>query len=275
MTSPEREDAGRGAGRDALSIGAVLAALRPDFPDVTISKIRFLESEGLIHPRRTSAGYRQFSADDVSRLRFVLAAQRDRYLPLKVIKEQLDAVDSSSGSIAGPPGEAALSAVSGVPAGSAGSAGSASVRRLDPSGRAVPADGLPLAADFATGAEIRMTREQLLAQSGITPATLTELEQYGLVRPGAAGFYDSDAVLVARTVRELTGFGLEPRHLRAFRAAADREVGLLSQLVAPLTRQRDPDARERADETVRELAALCVRLHAALVKAGLRANSIG
>lgn len=281
MTSAEREDAGRGAGRDALSIGAVLAALRPDFPDVTISKIRFLESEGLIHPRRTSAGYRQFSAEDVSRLRFVLAAQRDRYLPLKVIKEQLDAVDSSSGSIGGPAAEAALSAVSGASAGSAGAAGSAgsavsaSVRRLDPSGRAAPADGLPLASDFATGAEIRMTREQLLAQSGITASTLTELEQYGLVRPGVAGFYDNDAVVVARTVRELTGFGLEPRHLRAFRAAADREVGLLSQLVAPLTRQRDPDARERADETVRELAALCVRLHAALVKAGLRANSSG
>lgn len=270
MTSAEREDAGRGVGRDALSIGAVLAALRPDFPDVTISKIRFLESEGLIRPRRTSAGYRQFSADDVSRLRFVLAAQRDRYLPLKVIKEQLDAVDSNSGSIAPQPGEAGVPGASAV---SAGSAVSASVRRLDPSGRAVPADGLPLAADFATGAEIRMTREQLLAQSGITAATLTELEQYGLIRPGAAGFYDSDAVLVARTVRELIGFGLEPRHLRAFRAAADREVGLLSQLVAPLTRQRDPDARERADETVRELAALCVRLHAALVKAGLRANS--
>jgi DNA-binding transcriptional MerR regulator len=240
LTSAERETGGH------LSIGAVLAALRPDVPDVTISKIRFLESEGLVHPRRTAAGYRQFSHDDVSRLRFVLAAQRDQYLPLKVIKEQLDAVDSGA-----------------APA----------VRRLGaPGPNAAPADGLPTAEDFAPGAERRLTREQLLADGGISPATLAELEQYGLVRPGAAGFYDPDAVLVARTVRQLVEFGLEPRHLRSFRAAADREIGLLSQLVAPLSRQRDPDARQRAGEVARELAALCVRLHALLVKAGLRSS---
>lgn len=253
MTSAER-DAGRfqggRVGSSTLSIGAVLAALRPDFPDVTISKIRFLESEGLIHPQRTTSGYRQFSADDVSRLRFVLTAQRDQYLPLKVIKEQLDAIDSGQ-SGEGPP----------------------VVRRLGaPPRGAAPADGLPTATDFVAGPEIRMTREQLLADSGLTVAVLVDLEQYGLVRPGPAGFYDPDAAQVARTARQLIEFGLEPRHLRAFRAAADREVGLLSQLVAPLSRQRDPDARQRADEVVRELAALCLRLHALLVKAGLRAN---
>jgi len=266
VTSAER-DAGpvsRGpSGGSVLSIGAVLEALRRDFPDVTISKIRFLESEGLIHPQRTASGYRRFSAEDVARLRFVLAAQRDRYLPLKVIKEQLDAIDSG-----GSPG--------GAPA----------VRRLDTAQHrsSGPADGLPNAADFlaggggfagSAGGEIRMTREQLLVDGGITAVMLVELEQHGLVRAGAAGFYDTDAVLVARTVRQLTEFGLQPRHLRAFRAAADREVGLLSQLVAPLSRQRDPDARQRADEVVRELAALCVRLHALLVKAGLRAGAGG
>jgi hypothetical protein len=190
----------------------------------------------------------------------VLAAQRDRYLPLKVIKEQLDAIDSG-----GPPG--AVSTLPAVPG----------VRRLDTAQHrnSGPADGLPNAADFHTGGEIRMTREQLLADGGITAATLVELEQHGLVRPGAAGFYDSDAVLVARTARQLIEFGLQPRHLRAFRVAADREVGLLSQLAAPLSRQRDPDARQRADEIVRELAALCVRLHALLVKAGLRAQAGG
>jgi len=256
VTSAERDAGpvpGGPAGGSALSIGAVLEALRPDFPDVTISKIRFLESEGLVHPRRTASGYRRFSADDVSRLRFVLTAQRDRYLPLKVIKEQLDATDGGS-------------SPEGAPA----------VRRLDTTQhRGARADGLPNAADFLAGGETRMTREQLLADGGITAATLVELEQHGLVRPGPAGFYDSDAVLVAHTVRQLAELGLQPRHLRAFRAAADREVGLLSQLVAPLSRQRDPDARQRADEVARELAALCVRLHALLVKAGLRAGAGG
>lgn len=256
MTSAERDAGpvpGGTPGGSTLSIGAVLEALRPEFPDVTLSKIRFLESEGLVYPQRTASGYRRFSAEDVSRLRFVLAAQRDRYLPLKVIKEQLDAIDSG-----GSPG------------------GVTTVRRLDTAQhRGGPADGLPNAADFAVGGEIRMTREQLLADGGITAATLVELEQHGLVRPGAAGFYDNDAVLVARTVRKLIEFGLQPRHLRAFRAAADREVGLLSQLAAPLSMHRDPDARQRADEVIRELAALCVRLHALLVKAGLRASQPG
>jgi hypothetical protein len=116
-----------------------------------------------------------------------------------------------------------------------------------------------------------MTREEFLAEVGIDSATLVELEQYGLVRPGAAGFYSPDAVVVARTVKTMTEFGIEPRHLRAFRASADREVGLLEQIVTPLQRQHDPDARARADEVVRELAALSVTLHTLLVKAGLRA----
>jgi hypothetical protein len=128
--------------------------------------------------------------------------------------------------------------------------------------------------DFDVTDTVRMTQEELLAAAGIGTAALTELEQFGLVRPGTAGFYDSDAVLVARTVRAMTDFGLEPRHLRAFRASADREVGLLSQIVTPMTRQRDPDARARADEVVRELAMLSVRLHALLVKTGLR-SAIG
>jgi hypothetical protein len=128
----------------------------------------------------------------------------------------------------------------------------------------------PVASDFVAGGEIRMTREELLAGTGISAAMLAELEQHGLIRPGAAGFYDSDSAQVARTVLALTDFGLEPRHLRSFRTAADREVGLIAQIVAPVAHQRDPDARERADEVVRELAALTVRLHALLVKAALR-----
>lgn len=221
--------------RDGLSIGAVLERLRPQFPDVTISKIRFLESEGLVCPARTPSGYRQFTAADVERLRFVLSAQRDHYLPLKVIKEQLDAADRPRGLVS------------------------------------VPLErGLPTAESFAEQPELRMTQEELLASAGIDAAMLTELEQYGLIRPGPAGFYDSESALLAKTVRALTGYGIEPRHLRAFRASAEREVGLLEQIVAPMFKQRDPGARGRADETARELAALSVALHTLLVKAELR-----
>jgi DNA-binding transcriptional MerR regulator len=213
-----------------LSIGAVLARLRSQFPDITISKIRFLEAEGLVRPARTPSGYRQFTPADVERLRFVLAAQRDHYLPLKVIKEQLDAPErlpSSTG-------------------------------------------GLPTAEDFVVRPARRMTREELVAEAGITPGTLAELEEYGLIRPGPAGFYDSETVLVARTVAAMTEYGLEPRHLRPFRASAEREVGLLEQIVTPMYRQRDPEANGRADAVAREIAALSVALHTLLVKAGLR-----
>ncbi|MBO0839627.1 MAG: MerR family transcriptional regulator [Sciscionella sp.] len=238
MTAPDRQQ------RDGLSIGVVLDQLRAEFPDVTISKIRFLESEGLVSPARTASGYRQFAEPDVQRLRFVLAAQRDHYLPLKVIKEQLDAVDNGDIPRIGP--------LVGAP------------RAL------VSVDGLPQPDDFDAAALPRLTKEDLLAKSDIDARTLAELEQYGLVRTGPAGFYDTDAVLVARTCKAMTEFGIEPRHLRAFRASADREVGLLEQIVTPMSRQRDPDARGRAAEAVRELAALSVTLHTMLVKAGLR-----
>jgi DNA-binding transcriptional MerR regulator len=241
--------AGRSPHRPGASIGSVLTQLRAEFPDVTISKIRFLESEGLVRPERTASGYRQFSPTDVERLRYVLAAQRDHYLPLKVIKDHLDAMDR------------------GEHGGHTDGSGPRPPRPL------VGMDSVAGAAvtpEFETADTVRMTQEELLAAAGISAATLTELEQFGLIRPGPAGFYDTDAVLVARTVRGMTDFGLEPRHLRAFRAAADREVGLLSQIVTPMTLQRDPDARARAEEVVRELAALSVRLHALLVRTGLR-----
>jgi DNA-binding transcriptional MerR regulator len=230
--------------RDGLSIGAVLERLRPQFPDVTISKIRFLESEGLVCPARTPSGYRQFTTADVERLRFVLSAQRDHYLPLKVIKEQLDAADRGQTDRSVPKPPRALVSV--------------------------PEPGLPTAAAFAEQAEIRMTREELLARSGVDAATLAELEEYGLIRPGAAGFYDSLSASVAATVAALAAFGIEPRHLRAFRASAEREIGLLEQIVTPMYRHPDPDSRARADEVVLELAALSVSLHTLLVKAGLR-----
>ncbi|MEV7551207.1 MerR family transcriptional regulator [Amycolatopsis sp. NPDC089917] len=240
--------------RDGLSIGAVLAQLRGEFPDVTISKIRFLEAEGLVQPGRTPSGYRQFAPADVERLRFVLSAQRDHYLPLKVIKEQLDAADQ---------GAAPSAALPKPP------------RKLVSLEAPGENGGLPSPGDFETDREIRLTEEDLLRQAGIDAATLAELRQYGLVRPGAAGFFDPDAVLVAKTVKAMTEFGIEPRHLRAFRAAADREVGLVEQIVTPVYRHRDEDARARGDEVVRELAALTVALHTLLVKAGIRAVTGG
>ncbi|WP_132126013.1 MerR family transcriptional regulator [Actinocrispum wychmicini] len=222
-----------------MSIGAVLGELRAEFPDVTISKIRFLEAEGLVQPGRTASGYRQFTGADVERLRYVLRAQRDQYLPLKVIKEHLAAADRETG----PRGPLVASPL---------------------------VAGLPDAADFEPRAERRLTRETLLATAGIDSGTLAELEQFGLIRPGPAGFYDTTDLDLARVVRAMAEYGIEPRHLRAFRAAADREVGLLEQIVTPMYRQRDLKARGRVDEVLRELAALSVALHTLLVKAGLR-----
>lgn len=215
----------------------VLSRLRSDFPDVTISKIRFLEAEGLVRPARAASGYRQFTEADVARLRFVLSAQRDHYLPLKVIKEQLEAADRA---------EDDRPVLTPVP------------------------DRLPGPEQFVERPLRRLTQEEFLEQAEIDEPTLRELEQYGLVRPGAAGLYDSEAAQIARTARALANYGIEPRHLRAFRASADREIGLLEQIVTPMYRHQDPESRRRADEATRDLAALSVGLHTLLVKAGLR-----
>ncbi len=235
--------------RARMSIGEVLSLLRADFPEVSISKIRFLESEGLIEPERTPSGYRKFSHRDVERLRYVLTSQREHYLPLKIIKEHLDAIDRGLE----PPGPA--EAVPQVP-------------------RVVLAgDGFPTPESFAPDAtELRLSRRELLATAGIDDELLDQLEAFGLVRPrpGSAP-YDGDSLVVAKTCGELSAFGLEPRHLRAIKTAADREVGLMEQVVSPLQRARDAGAKARAEDTIRQLAALSVRLHATLVKSGLRA----
>ncbi|HEX2808009.1 MAG TPA: MerR family transcriptional regulator [Kineosporiaceae bacterium] len=235
----------RGAPQPTMSIGEVLALLRPEFPDVTISKIRFLEEQGLVEPDRTPAGYRKFTHDDVERLRYVLAVQRDHYLPLRVIKEHLDALD----------------------------------RGLDPPALPGGAPRVPrLVGDtasfgperFERGPDLRLSRSELLDAAPVDDDLLTALESYALVSPvpGTATF-DAEAVTVCRAAAELARFGIEPRHLRLFRTAADREAGLVDQVVAPLRRQRGPEAAGRAEEAEREVAALCLRLHAALVKTAL------
>ena len=228
--------------RAYLSIGEVLGKLRGDFPDITISKIRFLESEGLIDPQRTPSGYRKFTSIDLERLRYVLSAQRDQYLPLRVIKENLDALDRGL-----------------EPASTPGAA---------PTPRLASVDGELTPSHFAGESDLRLSREELLESANISDAQLVELESFGLITIRGR-YYDADALSVGRTVSAIAAFGIEPRHLRSFKSAADREIGLVEQVITPLLAQKSSDAKARAEEVANELAALSVKLHAALVRAGL------
>jgi DNA-binding transcriptional MerR regulator len=237
---PEARGGAIGAGDQhtpRLTIGEVLAVLRDDFPDVTISKIRYLESEDLVHPQRTPSGYRKFSTADVARLRYVLAAQRDHYLPLRVIKDHLEALDR------GEPLPAAVTAPVAVP----------------PPAVGVDADGgEPLPA------------EQFARAAGLEPEQLADCVQFGLLVPDKKGRHQAADLPVARAVAGLARHGIEPRHLRGYSSAADREAGLVEQLVAPLLRARSEESRARATEKLRELAALSAQLHGALLEARLR-----
>jgi DNA-binding transcriptional MerR regulator len=220
------------AARAYFGIGEVLDQLRGEFPDISVSKIRFLESEGLIQPPRSPSNYRKFGPGDVARLRYILTAQRDEYLPLRVIKDRLDVLDG-----AGPADRA-------------------------PGPRAVPA----LPPD--TGAGPLLTRRELLEAAGIDEDRLAELEDFGLIRRSGR-HYGQDALDAARAVVALGRYGVQARHLRAVRAAAERETSLIEQIVAPMLRQRSPGARDRAGQTAREIAALALQLHAALMAAAL------
>jgi len=208
--------------RGQFGIGEVLAQLRPEFPDISPSKIRFLEEKGLIEPARSRSGYRRFSAADIERLRDILTMQRDSYLPLRVIRERLAPGAPAAGAADGGPGPA-------------------------------PAD---------------MSRRQLLEAAGIGEAELTELEDYGLIRR-VGRQYGPDALAVARTVAALRQYGVQARHLRAVRAAADREANLIEQVVAPQLRQRGAGAREAAARTAWQIAGLTQRLHVTLVESAL------
>ncbi|UUN25693.1 MerR family transcriptional regulator [Streptomyces sp. FIT100] len=230
---------GTAGGNRLVSIGSVLTQLRDEFPEVTISKIRFLEAEGLVEPRRTPSGYRKFSPEDVERLAQVLRMQRDHYLPLKVIREHLDALAR---------GEQLAAPAQGAPR-----------DPYDPGSEPDP--------DRPTAA--RVGRSELLAAAEVTEEELVEWESYGLITPAAEGGYDAESVTVAKLVADMGRFGLEPRHLRAMKAAADREAGLVEQVVAPLRRHRNPQTRAHAEATTKELADLSVRLHAALVQTAL------
>ena len=231
---------------DLLTIGQVLDELRADFPTVTIPKLRFLEDKGLVKPVRTPAGYRKYSHRDVDRLRYVLRMQRDHYLPLKVIGDHLDAIDRG---LEPPAIEATVPTVPTV---------------------TLAADGVPSPESFRRTDNMRLSRKELVKIAEVSEELLAELERMGLIAATRSGHYDTDALVVARTARELAEYGIEPRHLRGMKAAADREVGLVEQIVAPHRRASDAAAQARATETASEIAALAVRLHATLVKAGLR-----
>jgi DNA-binding transcriptional MerR regulator len=232
-----------------LTIGAVLAALTPDFPDVSISKIRFLEAEGLLTPERTESGYRTFSSADVERLRYILTAQRDRFWPLKVIREALDKLDRG---LEAAPGDTTSSRPQ-VPVG-------------------VDDPDLPTASDLRPRSDLRMTEAELREAAALDKPTFEALSTYGLLRPDASGHFGDSSLAVARAAGALAAYGIEPRHLRPFRTAADREIGLVQQVVSPL-RGRDRRAGGTAPrDPTPQILVECIALHTALVKAGLAAD---
>ncbi len=309
--------------RAYLSIGEVLALLKDEFSDVTISKIRFLESQGLIDPERTPSGYRKFYEPDVERLRWILRQQKEHYLPLRVIKGKLSEAPAAeeaneeatspppaltavpdppeepvgsdgappAGPDPGPPPEGAAVAVAGEASDpgrrsappfpeslrrSARSSPAAflsspeSARHLRPPTELSPADPAPQAGaeEPELDEEVELTAGELAQVSGLAPQAVAELERYGLIRgrPAPGGrYYDAAALEVANLAAEFSRFGVEARHLRMWKTAADREADFYEQVVTPLRSQRGNKARRQAGETVEELAGLGARLHAALV----------
>lgn len=224
----------------SVTIGAVLAELEGDFPDISISKIRFLESKGLITPERKPSGYRVYTEADIDRLRYILRAQRDWFWPLKVIREALDAIDRGL-----------------QPAGPDAARPSAPAPGIDPAA--------PTAETFAAPLDpsLRLTLDEVASSAGVGRDVVDGLVTYGLLRPDASGHLDGDALAIAHAAAGLARYGVEPRHLRPFRTAADRELGLVEQVVAT-ARRADGD-----EDVAATVLASCVALHTALVRQGL------
>lgn len=218
-----------------VGISAVLKELGADHPGITASKLRFLEDRGLVHPARTASGYRKFSRADIDRLRRILELQRDRYLPLKVIRERLDA--------------------DGTP--------------RDGDDRRAPEPPDPASVPAASAPPVHSLRE-LAARTGAGIPLVRELVSYGLIRE-QNGVFDDHALAITRAALALTAHGLEPRHLRPFKAAADRELGLVERAVAPLTSRRDAASRARAVERAQEISGLCLTIHTSLVRSEIAA----
>lgn len=228
------------------SIGQVLDLLKGDFADISISKIRFLESQGLIDPERNQSGYRKFTEADVDRLRWILEQQRDHFLPLKVIKERIDQQDfDGTAGNGGPDGDGAASNAPGA-------------------GQPNPLD---------TGAaSASLTVDELAAASGLSQPNIMELQKFGLIEPlsdGALAHYGAEAVIVAKVAAGFLAHGLEPRHLRAYKSAAEREAGLLEQRIMPLVMQRTAQSRKQSLDVLAELINLGSDLRLSLLRGAL------
>ncbi len=260
--------------RAYLSIGEVLALLKEEFPDVTISKIRFLESQGLLDPERTPSGYRKFYDTDVERLQWILRQQREHFLPLKVIKGRLrggleaaDQEEAEAGQAApeGPGPVAAAPAPAPSPA-----AATPAVRAT--SSPAIPAMSEPAPLDISqTG--VSMNLAELAAASGLEDDDLRELERYGLLsgrKAASSTYYDEEALMVAQLAAGFMKYGVEARHLRMYRTAAEREAGFLEQVVMPMLKQRNPQARRQAADALSDLTKLGQGLRAAMLRQALR-----
>jgi DNA-binding transcriptional MerR regulator len=238
------------ATRPYLSIGEVLTLLKDEFPDVTISKIRFLESQGLLDPERTPSGYRKFYDNDVARLRWILRQQREHFLPLKVIKGRLIGEPESEGG-----GEDQAAGGGGVAVAAAAAVAD------DPEPLAPPRSGTSL------------TLQELAASCGLETGDLKDLERFGLISSrtvGGTAYYEDDALAAAHVAAGFMKFGVEARHLRMYKTAAEREAGFFEQVVMPMLKQRNPDARRQASETLAELARLGQQLRSAMLRNALR-----
>jgi DNA-binding transcriptional MerR regulator len=231
----------RPRGTATRSIGQVLAILRPDFPEISISKIRFLESEGLVAPQRAASGYRRYTDADVERLRYVLEVQREHYVPLRVIREHLDQMDKGLT----PP-------TLGV------------VRQSDSAAPGPAAVGLP-PPPSTPRQPLRLSRQELLEASGLTEAALAELERTQIVVPKrGTSHYTRDALTLAIAARRMGEYGIDGRHLRAFKMSADREVGLVEQAIAPHVRRAGGNR-----DVSGEVTQLVISFHAALVRTAM------
>jgi DNA-binding transcriptional MerR regulator len=230
--------------RNYQSIGEVLVSVKAEFPDITISKIRFLEAEGLIEPERTPSGYRKFYVEDVERLKSILRMQRDEYLPLKVIKERLLKGDDDEGVDE-----------EGVPSGGESESSGAG-------------DDL---AEAPTG--LQMSLEEMSAATGVERDRIKELESYGLVcshGPDGAKYYDGDDYILLSIVKDFFRFGVEPRHLTMYKHFEEREAAFFETLVMPQLRQRNPDARRQATTSLTDLAKASRKLKQAMLRTNLR-----
>lgn len=217
-----------------MNIGAVLGLLKNEFPAVTVSKVRFLEEQGLVAPQRTPSGYRRFSQADVERLRFALAAQRDSFMPLRVIRERLAELDAGT-------------------------------RVGAPTARVVTNDGEPVGQRLPA----RLRPSELAEVTGVSLEEVAALRTAGLIAPDAGGRYEASAVRIVTLAATLGEHGIDARHLRTLRTAADRQVDLVAQVTAPVRANGSSAARERARALAQEVSTLCGDLHTALVEAGV------